>query len=207
MDKKMYFPVEFRFKVDKFIACLTLFAKANLKNLDKLKAAKLIYFADKYHLTHYGRPIIGDRYVHLDNGPIPSTALDVMNEVSEDRPVQYKEAKSNKRKFEEFLKIEKEGLKYPVFIAIKEPNLNCLSETEIEAVEKTIKKYGKYSPGALIELTHKDASWQRTQKNEGIDYRLFFEDDKHNKVAKEAREYMESMSEINNVCSLMGFHD
>ena len=75
-----------RFKVDKLIACLAILAKHRVSKLDKLKAVKLLYLADKYHLLKYGRPIINDTYVHLDNGPVPSKALDIINDVAENRP-------------------------------------------------------------------------------------------------------------------------
>jgi uncharacterized phage-associated protein len=68
-----------------------------------------------------------------------------------------------------------------------------LSDSEQEAIKETIVNYGNYSPGELIDQSHKDATWLKTEKNEEIDYRLFFENssDAH----KEALEYMESLQE------------
>lgn len=204
--KTIYPPIRFKFKIDKFIACIAIFAKENLPDLDKLKAVKLIYLADKYHLTRYGKPIVGDTYVRLDYGPVPSKALDIINDVQDNRPVSYESGKSNKDKFEEFLVIKKRRFgRYPIFLSKKDPDLNCLSESELEAIEETIKKYGQYSPIELIDITHKDSSWLKTAKNEEIDYRLFFDSEPGAKEG--ALEYMETLSEDFMLSIGIGFDD
>ena len=207
MTQKFCFPIRFKFNVDKFIACLSLFAKEAFRDFSKLKAAKLLYFADKYHVIHYGRPITGDIYIHQDYGPIPSKSLDIMNEVLYDRDTGFiEEEMSNRNKVQEFISVKRGFFRhrYPIFVSIKEPALNCLSETELEAVRETIKRYGKYSPGKLVDLTHKEAAWQNTQKNDEIDYRLFFENEPEAKGG--AKEYMELAQEEREICHMIGFH-
>ena len=46
--KRMYPPIRFKFSIDKFVACMSIFAQKRLPEFDKLKAAKLLYYADKY---------------------------------------------------------------------------------------------------------------------------------------------------------------
>lgn len=192
MEKQVKSPVRFKFSLEKFIACVSYFAEQKLSDLDKLKICKLLYYADKYHLLRFGKPIIGDMYVHLDNGPVPSKSLDIMNEVICKDRVFGKDGSSNKEKFEEYLHVKKSVFHpYPVFEEIKPANLDCLSASEQEALRDTVKRYGKYSPPQLIDLTHKDASWQESNNTEEIDYRLFFKDDPEAKA--EALEYMESL--------------
>ena len=188
-------PIHFQFDIDKFIACAAFFASAQLSNLDKLKISKLLYFADKYHLLKYGKPIIGDNYFHLDYGPVPSKALDIMNEVvCKDNVSRIGEGFSNKDKFNQFLKVRRPFFhSYPVFELIKEPDLDYLSESEMEALNETIKKYGKLTGGNLIDETHKDAAWLRTKNTEEIDYRLFFLDEPDANPA--ALEYLESLQD------------
>jgi len=204
--KKVYPLIKFKFKLDKFIACMGLFAKEKTGDFSKLKAAKLLYFADKYHLIRYGRPIIGDTYFHQDNGPIPSKSLNIMNEViGREIPI-YAKNESNKERFEKFLKVKKPMLgKHPIFVAIEAPEIDCLSETEQEAVNETIRRYGKMTPSRLIEETHKDAPWLKTTNNDEIDYRLFFEDECEAEEA--ALEYMELNQKDYELSYGLGFDD
>ncbi len=45
--------------------------------INKLKALKLIYFADRYHLRKYGRPITNDEYFAMKLGPVASGVKDI----------------------------------------------------------------------------------------------------------------------------------
>lgn len=182
-------PIKFKFDIEKLVACLYFFA-SKTKALDKLKAAKLLYFADKYHLTRHGKPILGDIYYRLDYGPIPSKSLDVLNEAIE--PYQLSIPQENLEMLKSYLKIDR-SKSHPVFEVKAPHDLDILSESEVEALQETIKKYGHYTGPQLIELTHKEASWRKTERNEEIDYRLFFEGEPH--ACPEALEYLESLRE------------
>src|SRR3990167_9391361 len=63
----------FDFDATKLAQALAFLA-TSVRDLSKLKAAKLLYFADKQHLLQHGRPIIGDRYFCLDCGPVPAVS-------------------------------------------------------------------------------------------------------------------------------------
>jgi uncharacterized phage-associated protein len=47
----------------------------------KLKIFKLLYFADKLHMSRYGRFIVGDYYVAMKHGPVPSRTYNILKEV------------------------------------------------------------------------------------------------------------------------------
>ena len=51
---------------------LNFLAKKKGGKINRMKALKLIYFADRLHLRTYGRPIIGDDYWAMQFGPVPS---------------------------------------------------------------------------------------------------------------------------------------
>lgn len=184
-------PIRLRFDPEKFVAALAFFA-SHARGVDKLKAAKLLYYADKYHLIRYGKPILGDVYYHLDYGPVPSKALDIMNEAID--PYRLEGVpQSNLELFKKYLRIDVEGRRHPVFEAKSTPDLEVFSESELEALHETIKRYGQYSGTQLIHLTHREAPWLRTEPNEAIDYRLFFEGTPDE--SPEAVEYLESLRE------------
>ena len=184
-------PIRFKFDPEKFVASLAFFA-SHAKGLDKLKAAKLLYYADKYHLIRYGKPILGDVYYHLDYGPVPSKALDIMNEALD--PYRLRGIpQSNLELLKKYLKVDPAEKTHPTFEAKTEPDLDVFSESELEALRETIKRYGRYSGRQLIDLTHQEAPWLKTDRNEEIDYRLFFEDAQD--ASPEAAAYLESLRE------------
>ena len=191
--RSILFPIRFKFNLDKLIASIAFFADYKLNDLSKLKVCKLLYFADKNHLIKYGRPILGDVYVHMDNGPVPSTSLNIMNEVIAVDPVYLKSGDvSNEERFNVYLSVKKSS-KYPIFSSKKQHDFACLSQSELEALETTMKKYGKKSSSALINLTHEEVAWKESSSNSEIDYRLFFEGE--SAADPRAREYMEAMQE------------
>ncbi len=184
-------PIRFRFDSEKFVACLVFFA-SKAKAVDKLKAAKLLYYVDKYHLVRYGRPILGDVYYRLDYGPVPSMALDIMNEAINPYLLR-KIPQTNLELLMKYLKVDKKEKKNPTFELKAQPDMEVLSESEKEALEETVKEYGRYSGPQLIDLTHRDATWKKTKQNGVIDYRLFFEGARD--ASPEALEYLESLQE------------
>src|SRR3990170_7537968 len=74
--------ITFEFNLDKFVNAVAYFAEKT-GGADKLKLKGLIYFADKYCLVRHGMPIIGDWYAKLPMGPVPSKALDILNDAIE----------------------------------------------------------------------------------------------------------------------------
>ena len=193
MTRTFKYPIRFKFDVEKFITCLAFFADKKLPGLTKLKVCKLLYYVDKHHLIRYGRPVTGDIYYRLDNGPVPSASLNIMDEVISRDEVLTQGEESNSEKLSKYLKIQRFPHKYPLFQLKQNPELENLSESDIESLEQVVNKYGHCSASALIESTHTEAPWQKAAPNTEIDYRLFFESDPD--ARPEALEYMESMCE------------
>ena len=54
-----------------------LYVANRLERKDFHKIFKVLYFADREHLTKYGRPITGDTYVAMEYGPVPSMIYDI----------------------------------------------------------------------------------------------------------------------------------
>ena len=67
----------FPFSHRKTTQVLNFFARQSGGEINKLKALKLVYFADRYHLRRYGRPITGDEYLAMPFGPLASGAKDL----------------------------------------------------------------------------------------------------------------------------------
>jgi uncharacterized phage-associated protein len=171
--------IRFRFDPDKLVQALAFFAGRGVRDLDKMKAAKLLFHADKYHLLKYGRPVIGDQYACMEYGPVPSAALNVMNDFLTGDPHFPPVAKAL---FDDYLAIEKSFFKkYPVFRAKKDADLDVFSDSDIEALDYAHQTYGSKSAWELSEQSHDEPAWQLANRGRLpgssviMDYALFFE--------------------------------
>ncbi len=62
----------FSFSHRKATQALNFFAAKAGGKINKMKALKLVFFADRYHLRKYGRPVVGDEYLAMNYGPVAS---------------------------------------------------------------------------------------------------------------------------------------
>jgi len=69
--------IGFHFAYKKAVQVLNFFAAQNGGEIEKLHALKLVFFADRYHLRKYGRPITNDQYWAMKLGPVPSGVKDI----------------------------------------------------------------------------------------------------------------------------------
>ena len=113
---------------------------------------KVLYWADKYHLAHYGRTITEDTYYKLEDGPVPTEIYDKFKN---------RTLLDGNFKSDSF-----------IYTPIREPNLDFLSESDLEALEYSVNKYGNKSYGELKRLSH-DASWEAAPEFGPIDFDQF----------------------------------
>ena len=107
---------------------------------------KIIYFADKDHLEKYGRFIYNDTYVALRHGPVPSTTYDIIKYVRGDGYFVYDHA------FKSFEVQPNDNI-----MPFRDAILDIMSDSEIECLDKAIKKYGSLSFKKLKALSHDEA--------------------------------------------------
>lgn len=129
-----------------------LYICPRLKVRGHYQMMKVLYWADKYHLAHFGRTISGDTYYKLEDGPVPTITYDRIK----DRTI----INGN---------FETESF---ICTPIREPNMDYLSESDIEALEYSIEKYGHLSYGVLKRRSH-DASWDAARDFGPIDFEKF----------------------------------
>jgi len=192
--------IRFEFSVDKFAAVMAYLADdGKIHDLTKLKAAKLLFFADKSHLLRYGRPILGDRYVSMDHGPVPSAALDLMNRLIAPDEIEDPIRDQLRQK----LGVHR-GLftkNHPFRAKVHgEAVYAYLSATEREILDETIRLYGHKSVGELIDLTHREHAWKASDRfrpeasSWPMPYETFFEGEQ-SEHASAVRELAETQQE------------
>jgi uncharacterized phage-associated protein len=143
--------LKFDFNEKKAIAAL-LYVSSRLEKADIHKIFKVLYFADQIHLAKFGRPIVGDSYVAMLNGPVPTRIYDYCKVVRGDR----------NHKEKEYLK-DYFDLKQYIIIPKAKADITQLSESDVECLNKSIEQNGKLSFPALREKSH-DAAYNAAQK-------------------------------------------
>lgn len=158
----------------KIIQALTYLASHQPeKVLDNMKAYKLLWLADRYHLRQTGRTITGDAYYAMPFGIVPSDAKCLL----ENAKTKLRDPKGYKAKY-----LMTDDHQYK---AIAEPDLLMFSDSDQEALDKVLALYNGYDAMQLSELSHKFPEWKFYQelledkeaKNSyKIDLDHFFED-------------------------------
>jgi uncharacterized phage-associated protein len=120
--------------------------------INKLKALKLVFFADRYHLRKYGRSITNDRYFAMNYGPVPSGTKDIaeMGDFLGQQERLYAQ---------QFL--ERDPADEHAFKSIGEFDAGIFSETDREALGFAARTFGRVDGFQLAELTHLYPEWKR----------------------------------------------
>jgi len=172
--------IKFEFNLDKLIHAIAFFFEKGIRDLTKLKVAKLMYFADKAHLLEFGRPILGDVYWCMEFGPVPSFALNEMSEAIECSEVTDAES-SDYGKMNDMLRVRKPLFGgYPHFESKRPFDSGIFSDSELRVLASVALQYGPKTARDLVRLTHEEppfriANESRDPKGRApIPYELFF---------------------------------
>lgn len=144
----------------------------------KIKLIKLIYLADKYHLMRYGRTVTGDDYYAMEHGPVGSTVKDVL-EFNRFTLTDNEYAYASKL----FDKIDDKTLKAKPDIQLGE--LGMLSESDIDALDFIIGKFGKMTASELRNYTHRYPEWEQ--------YRELFENNQTKRERLKTEELLSTL--------------
>ncbi len=120
--------------------------------------SKVLYFADRVHLGKYGRFILGDSYVAMRNGPVPSHVYDYMKDVRDDRS-----ARSDVDPSEFFSVVGRFRVQ-----SVRKADTGFFSDSEISCLDDSILSYGSLSFAELTDLSH-DKAWRSADENDFID--------------------------------------
>ena len=126
--------------------------------VDFHKVFKILYFADQKHLATYGSSISEEKYIAMNNGPVPSTAYDILKALK---------GQGLAKNFQDFFSkyIEING-NYKVKSKVN-ADLDYFSQSEIECLNKSIEENKNESFGFLTDKSH-DAAWKDASTNADI---------------------------------------
>ena len=157
--------IRFRFHEQKAIAAL-LYITQSLISLKKPRAKpdlhkifKILYFADQKHLARYGRPILGDFYIAMDHGPVPSQVYDMVKIVRGETFFQ------SSRDYDAFFEVRDHYI-YPK----QEPSMDLFSESDLECINESFRENQFLSFNQLKVKSH-DGAYCKAAKDDKISYR------------------------------------
>jgi uncharacterized phage-associated protein len=145
-----------RLDIEKATQALNFFARAEGGTIDKMNALKLLFFADRYHLRQYGRPLSRDSYVAMRNGPVASVAYDLLKRQRSwvgDQACEFAHR---------FLRPipDARGVVFK-FASSALPDLDVFSASDLEALEFAWSQFGSYTGKELSYLSHFYPEWVR----------------------------------------------
>ncbi len=141
--------LEFDYK--KATQAINYLTKKEGGQIDKLKLIKLVYFADRYHLRRYGRPMVNDAYFAMPLGPVGSSVKDIAE-------------------FSTFL--DESELNYAgsfigrggnanTVVSIADVDKEVFSKSELEALDFAYSEFGTQSAPSLVNITHRYPEWSK----------------------------------------------
>ena len=96
---------------------------------DMHRISKILYFADRKHLVRYGRPILGDHFVAMKDGPVPSKTYDLMKAIKGESPF------CSADKFRDSFEV-KGFIVHPK----KAPDMDEFSQSDIECINESLEE-------------------------------------------------------------------
>jgi len=166
-----------KYNTKKFINCVLFFAKnTDPKKLGVLKLNKLLYYIDFEHYRKYGRSILSDIYIKMEQGPVPSFSYSLFN-------MAFKDNKDDEisKELRDFVELKQHKVRDFNIKAIypkegKDFNESLFSESELEIMQDVAEKYATKTGTEMSRETHKeDTPWSKTQPAQPIDYNLILD--------------------------------
>jgi uncharacterized phage-associated protein len=128
------------------------------KTNNLINILKILYFADKYHLQQYGRLITGDKYIAMENGPVPSGAYDLIKYVRGDGIFTVSVPAKEALKVEDKIKVT----------PLRAANMDYLSESDVECLNHAIDEIANMGFNALKRKSHNEKPYKDASQNGDI---------------------------------------
>jgi uncharacterized phage-associated protein len=193
----------FNFNHRKATQAINFFALKEDGIINRMKALKLLYLADRYHLRKYGRLITNDIYFAMDKGPVASGSKDIAEQCDFI-------GKSERDYASRYLEVKK-----PHHVkSNKHPDNDVFSDSDIEALNFAWERFGGLDQFQLVKLTHKYPEWSKHRNALKLNTRIqmdledFFDDpvanvekcfNLSNKAKDLRREHLEEMAYLESV--------
>lgn len=136
-------------------ALLYIIKKSEEKRRDVYGIVKTAFYAQQIHLSESGSPLFNDVICALPFGPVPSNMYDILKMARGD------EKELSFHGSDGLIDVaEAIGWKDERYFAKEDPNLDYLSESDIQSLDKAIERVSKMSFNDIYSDTH-GKEWER----------------------------------------------
>ena len=136
--------------------------------------SKVFYFADKEHITRYGRFITGDDYVAMKNGPVPSATYDILKYVRGDRTIGH--AEHARSLF---------SINHRYYVATsRDADLDEFSDSDLECLNESLASNGSLTFQGLTDKSH-DKVYDAADRDDFIPVDAFIDEAEDPEFLKE----------------------
>lgn len=140
--------VQFEVDIEKSIQATLYILKQVGGTCDFHKVFKVLYFADQKHLARFGRPVTGDNYVAMKNGPVPSNIYDILKSIRSKSVFS-----SYAQQYAAFFDV-----KFSHYVIAKQqPDIEFLSETDIDCINEALQENKDLDFLQLTDKSHDEA--------------------------------------------------
>ena len=160
MDMRISVPQK---NLEKFkqVLLFILFKVGGKPNVGKTVLYKLLYFMDFDYYELYEEQFIGLEYIKKQFGPMPSDFDKVIEQMKKDKLIEEYQSKF----------FNKDQTKY---LALKIYDLRIFNGTELDIMEKVLKKHSDKTATEISDFSHLDIPWISAQYNEPLNYESVF---------------------------------
>jgi len=139
--KKKNPPIRFKFDERKAADAAALLIQLHGGDMNHLRLVKLLYAAERESLRRFNRPIVGDRYVSMQHGPVVSRIYYLIKE---------------EKQFPAWAVLIERSSPTTVRLLTDELHLGSLSDADVEILKEVALRYREMDQFEIRDLMHRD---------------------------------------------------
>lgn len=155
---------------EKAVEVIVWFCNQKKNNhINRYNLLKALFYAEVEHLNHFGRPIIGDKYMAMKYGTVPSLVRDLIEK--------------NRLAFgSNFIRTLSAAFDVNgnLIEAKRFAKTKFFSKSDIQCMQRAYREYGSLPFDKLRDLNHEHVAWKTTWEacpNGAISFDLLIEDE------------------------------
>jgi len=172
------------YDIKKLANFIIYFIEKEVKYLGITKLMKLCFFADKYHLEAYGKPILNRTYTKLPKGPVP---MYIYTLIKNSKNTDNDDLESEVREFNLHINVKERQLnESPRFENYKPFDEKFFSKSQMIILDKLVLEFKDMDKEKISNLSHNTLAWQSVNQYENISFSSMI--DNNSELSKHVRD-------------------